>query len=113
MTKQSRTSLGVCVFGYDEKDEGGRIWAIRTGLAENGIAVKRCQSFVDGFFAKYRDLLRKWKSITGDIDALYVVFMGSYLMPLAWYLARRRGVPILLVFSGRQSKTRAVNRRRG
>ena len=112
MTKQSHTSRTVCIFGYDEKDEGGRIWAIRTGLAENGIAVKRCQTLVDGFFAKYRDLYRKWKGMTGTVDAVYVIFMGYYLMPLAWYLAHRRGIPVILDVLVSQYDTEVVDRKK-
>lgn len=108
----SHKPLSVCVFGYDEHDEGGRIWAIRTGLVENGIEVKRCQTLVNGFFAKYHDLYQKWKDITGDIDAVYVIFMGYYLMPLAWYLARRRGVPVILDVLVSQYDTEVIDRKR-
>lgn len=104
--------MTVCVFGYDELDEGGRIWAIRTGLAENGVTVTRCQTLAGGFFAKYRDLYRKWKAIPGDVDALYVIFMGYYLMPLAWYLARRRGIPVVLDTLVSQYDTEVIDRKR-
>lgn len=91
--------INVCFFGYDDRDEGGRAWTILTGLAENGIRIEMCRTdrtSVKGFVSKYKDLYRKWKNITSDIDALYVIFMGYYLMPLAWYLARRRGIPVIL-----------------
>ncbi len=107
MKKQS----AVCFFGYDELDEGGRAWALRTGLAENGVEVKRCQTLVKGFFAKYRDLYRKWESV-GTVDALYVIFLGYYLMPLAWYLARRRGIPVILDALVSQYDTEVVDRKR-
>lgn len=108
MTRQ----LSVCFFGYDEKDEGGRAWAVRTGLVESGIVVNPCQTLVRGFGAKYRDLLQKWKGMTGDIDAVYVIFMGYYLMPLAWYLARRRSIPIVLDVLVSQYDTEVNDRRR-
>ncbi len=104
-----KRQLAVCFFGYDEQDEGGRAWAVRTGLSENGVEVKRCQTSVEGFFAKYRDLYRKWNSIS-DVNALYVIFMGYYLMPLAWYLARRRGVPVVLDVLVSQYDTEVVDR---
>lgn len=111
MTGQTSKPLTVCFFGYDERDEGGRAWAIRTGLAERGVAVKPCQTSVNGFLAKYRDLYRKWKTV-GPVDAVYVVFMGYYLMPLAWYLARRQGTLLILDTLVSQHDTEVVDRRR-
>lgn len=106
------SSPAVCVFGFDEPNEGGRTWAIRTGLKENGAVVKPCRTDVKGFFAKWRDLYRKWNSLEGDIHAVYVVFMGSYLMPLVWYLARRRGSLIILDMLISQYDTEVGDRKR-
>ncbi|MFA6279106.1 MAG: glycosyltransferase [Candidatus Paceibacterota bacterium] len=103
--------MNVCFFGYDESDEGGRAWAMRTGLVENGIKVKQCKTNVSGFFAKCRDLYRKWRNIS-DVNAIYVTFMGYYLMPLAWYLARRRGIPVILDVLVSQYDTEVVDRKR-
>lgn len=108
----SRSAPVFCVFGFDESNEGGRTWAIRTGLAENGAIVKSCRTDVKGFFAKWRDLYRKWNGLEGNIHAVYVVFMGSYLMPLAWYLARRRGSRIILDMLISQYDTEVGDRRR-
>jgi len=104
--------MNICFFGYDEPDEGGRAWAIRTGLAENGIIVKPCQTNVHGFFAKCRELYQKWQNITGDIDAVYVIFMGYYFMPLAWYLALRRRIPVILDVLVSQYDTEVSDRKR-
>lgn len=104
--------MNICFFGYDEPDEGGRAWAIRTGLAENGVTVKPCRTMVDGFLAKYRELYRKWQGITGDIDAVYVIFMGYYLMPVAWYLASVKRIPIILDVLISQYDTEVVDRKR-
>ena len=111
MTAETSHKRSVCFFGYDEREEGGRAWAIRTGLAERGVAVKLCQTSVNGFLAKYRDLYRKWRNV-GPVDAVYVIFMGYYLMPLAWYLARRRGIPIILDTLVSQYDTEVMDRRR-
>jgi len=111
MTGHTRKSLTVCFFGYDEPNEGGRAWAVRTGLAANGVTVKPCRTNVSGFVAKYRDLYRKWGSV-GTVDALYVIFMGYYLMPLAWYLARRRNIPVILDMLVSQYDTEVVDRKR-
>lgn len=108
----SRPAPVFCVFGFDESNEGGRTWAIRTGLVENGAIVKSCRTDVKGFFAKWRDLYRKWNGLEGDIHAIYVVFMGSYLMPLVWYLARRRGSRIILDMLISQYDTEVGDRRR-
>lgn len=104
--------LALCFFGFNEKDEGGRAWAIRTGLASNGVTVTLCRTNVKGFFAKYRDLYRTWNGITGAVDAVYVIFMGYYLMPLAWYLARRRGIPVILDVLVSQYDTEVTDRQR-
>ncbi len=103
--------LSICFFGYDEPEEGGRAWALHTGLAENGVTVKPCRTWINGFVAKYRDLYKKWQSI-GDIDAIYVIFMGYYFMPLAWYLARKRGIPVILDTLVSQYDTEVNDRRR-
>ncbi len=112
LTMFSRSASTICVFGFDEFNEGGRTWAIRTGLAESGTTVKSCRTDVKGFFAKWRDLYQKWRGIEGDIHAVYVVFMGSYLMPLAWYLARRRGSLIILDMLISQYDTEVGDRKR-
>ena len=101
----------VCVFGYD--DEGGRTWTVVTGLSENGVIVKPCTvPRSGGFFTKLRDLYRTWYASTDEIDAIYVLFMGYYLMPLAWYLARRRGIPVILDALVSQYDTEVVDRKR-
>jgi glycosyltransferase involved in cell wall biosynthesis len=105
------TPMKVAFFGFDEHDEGGRAWSVRTGLFENGIDVKLCRTDVNGFFAKYRDLYQKWKGV-GDVDALYVIFMGYYLMPLAWYLANRRCIPVILDALVSQYDTEVNDRKR-
>lgn len=105
-------SPAICVFGFDELNEGGRTWAIRTGLAENGAMVSSCRTNARGFFAKWRDLYRKWNGLECDIRAVYVVFMGSYLMPLVWYLARRRGSLIILDMLISQYDTEVGDRKR-
>ncbi len=111
MTTRAQKRLTICFFGYDEKDEGGRAWTIRTGLAENGVTIKQCRTLVNGFFPKYRNLYLKWRDISA-VDAMYVIFMGYYLMPLAWYLARRRGIPVILDTLVSQYDTEVTDRKR-
>ena len=108
---ERNTAMKICFFGFNEHDEGGRAWSVRTGLAENGMEVKLCRTDVDGIFAKYRDLYQKWKGVS-DADALYVIFMGYYFMPLAWYLARRRGIPVILDTLVSQYDTEVNDRKR-
>ncbi|OGJ56280.1 hypothetical protein A3D88_01305 [Candidatus Peribacteria bacterium RIFCSPHIGHO2_02_FULL_52_16] len=76
--------------------EGGRGWALRTGLERHGYVVEFCRTEKPGLFAKYRDLLRQWKSRTGHADLLYVPFLGHYFLPLAWWLARRERIPLTI-----------------
>lgn len=102
----------VCLFGLGETEEGGRDWMIRTGLEENGVKCIACRSFAKGIYAKYRDLAQKWRAITEPFDAVYVVFIGYYFMPLAWYLARRRKVPVILDAFISQYDTEVMDRKR-
>lgn len=74
---------------------GARSWVIRTGLGEAGYPVALCRTEVSGLFSKYRDLWRRWKAFKSDARAIYVVFLGHYLMPLAWYLGKRAGIPVI------------------
>ncbi len=95
MAQVTMKPLSVCMFGFNETEEGGRPWMIRTGLEENGVTIVPCRTGATGMRAKYRELYRLWQGV-GHVDALYVVFLGYYLMPLAWYLARGRGAPVIL-----------------
>jgi len=112
MNSYTDISLRICLFGLKEYDEGGRTWTLRTGLHENGFLLKYCQTDVRGFLAKYRDLYRTWKKISHDVDALYVVFMGYYFIPLAWYCARRKKIPIILDALVSQYDTEVIDRKR-
>ncbi len=85
----------VCAFGYFDL-EGGRSWVIRKGLEESGCTVTLCRTEARGFWPKVRDLSQQWKTLKESADFLYVVFPGHYLMPLAWWLARRRQIPVIL-----------------
>ena len=84
----------ILSFGHFDL-EGGRSWAIRTGLTERGFAVELCRTERKGFFNKYADLLRGWRARTQKPDALYVPFLGHYLLPLAWVLAKASGIPVV------------------
>ena len=75
--------------------EGARSWVIRTGLQEHGYRVALCRTEVRGLFGKYRDLWRRWKECSASASAIYVVFLGHYLMPLAWWLSRHRNIPVI------------------
>jgi glycosyltransferase involved in cell wall biosynthesis len=84
----------VCAFGFFDLI-GERSWVIRKGLEEAGFFVSFCRTEVQGFLPKIRDLKRKWQEMEASADVLYVVFPGHFLMPLAWWLARRRRIPIV------------------
>ncbi len=74
---------------------GARSWVIRTGLAEVGYTIVLCRTEVPGLIGKYRDLWRRWQAFQNDASAIYVVFLGHYLMPLAWWLGKRAGIPVI------------------
>jgi len=85
----------ICAFGYFDL-EGARSWVIRKGLTEAGFTVSLCRTEKEGFFPKIADLKRKWRECASSADAMYVVFPGHYLMPLAWRLTRRKKIPVIL-----------------
>jgi len=85
----------LCAFGYFDL-EGQRSWVIRKGLEESGCSVRLCRTDARGFLPKMRDLRKQWNRLGSAADALYVVFPGHYLMPLARWLARKKGIPVIL-----------------
>ncbi len=84
----------IIAFGHFDLD-GARSWVIRTGLAEAGYHIRLCRTEAPGLLGKYRDLLRRWKDASQNAAAIYVVFLGHYLMPLAWWLGKRAGIPVV------------------
>ncbi len=84
----------IVAFGHYDLD-GGRSWAIRTGLAEHGCEVILCRTEAKGITGKYRDLLRQWKALKAKPDAVYVPFLGHWILPLAWWLTRRPRIPLV------------------
>jgi len=85
----------IVAFGNFDLD-GGRGWVIRTGLHRHGYSLEYCRTDKLVLLAKYRDLWRQWKSYTGRVDALYVPFLGQYFLPLAWWIARRKRIPLVI-----------------
>ena len=88
----------IIAFGNYDLD-GARSWVIRTGLQESGYDVALCRTEVLGLFGKYRDLWKRWNSALqasqSPVVAIYVVFLGHYLMPLAWFLGKRAKTPVI------------------
>lgn len=76
--------------------EGGRGWMIRTGLQKHGFSLLYCRTEKPGLLAKYGDLWRQWKNHTGRVDVLYVPFLGQYFLPLAWWIARSKRIPLVI-----------------
>ncbi len=74
---------------------GARSWVIRTGLQESGYEIRLCRTEVKGLVSKYVDLWRRWKQCRDGASAIYVVFLGHYLMPLAWLLGKRSKIPVI------------------
>lgn len=64
-------------------------------MEEHGFQITYCNTQEKGLWKKYKDLGRKWKECEATADALYVVFLGHYLMPLAWWLARKKKIPVI------------------
>ncbi len=88
------TAKTAVAFGYFDLG-GGRYWAIRTGLEAHGYRVSVCHTTARGLVPKCRDLLRQWKAVGAEADLVYVPFMGHWILPLAWFLARRRRIPVV------------------
>ena len=84
----------ILVFGHFDL-EGGRSWVIRTGLIENGYTLQFCRTEAKGILRKYKELRQNWRKMSKMADAIYVPFLGHWVLPLAWLLARRRLIPII------------------
>ncbi|MEI8230764.1 MAG: glycosyltransferase family 4 protein [Candidatus Peregrinibacteria bacterium] len=84
----------LCAFGSFDL-QGARSWVIRTGMEARGYRISYCNTQAKGLWNKHRDLRNRWKECESSADALYVVFLGHYLMPLAWWLARRKKIPVI------------------
>jgi glycosyltransferase involved in cell wall biosynthesis len=85
----------ICAFGHFDP-EGGRYWALCEGLQSHGFTVVECRTQAKGFFGKYWDLRSQFLSTDNDIAVLFVPFLGQYLMPLAWWLAKKRKIPLVM-----------------
>ncbi len=84
----------VLSFGHFDP-HGGRFWVIRKGLEEAGYNVVFCNTEERGLIGKWRDLKKKWIAYKHATDVIFVPFLGHYLLPLAWKLARRKKIPIV------------------
>jgi glycosyltransferase involved in cell wall biosynthesis len=103
--------LSVCLFGFAENPEDGRTWALTRGLKEHGVTLIECRSGAPGLWGKYRELYRTWRTLPRT-DAVYVIFLGYYLMPLAWLLTHWRGIPLVLDALMSQYDTEVNDRKR-
>ncbi len=95
--------MTICYFGiFDPEYVRNRI--VRKGLAANGVTVKLCTTRISGW-RKYVALRRLHRGV-GEYDVLLVGFPGPTVMPLAWWLARRRGTRV--VFDSYNSQYHAL-----
>ncbi len=84
--------MTICYFGiFDPEYVRNRI--VRKGLAANGVTVNVCTTRQRGW-RKYPTLWSLHRGV-GDYDVMLVGFPGPTVMPLAWWLARRRGKKII------------------
>lgn len=95
--------MTICYFGiFDPEYVRNRI--LCKGLLVNGVAVKLCTTRKRGW-RKYPELLKLHRQV-GDYDVMLVGFPGPTVMPLAWWLAHRRGKRI--VFDSYNSQYHAL-----
>lgn len=84
--------MTICYFGiFDPEYVRNRI--VRKGLAANGVTVNVCTTRQRGW-RKYPTLWSLHRGV-GEYDVMLVGFPGPTVMPLAWWLARRRGKKII------------------
>ncbi len=86
---------GVCLFGGHHAGYP-RSAVILGGLARLGVPVVSCVATPRAkVIRRYTGLVRRWKRIAHDFDALYVPEFRHKDVPLAYVLARRAGVPVV------------------
>lgn len=101
----------IVAFGHFDPD-GGRSWAIRTGLASHDFPVQIQRTTVKGMLGKYRDLARQWRSMRIQPDVMYVPFLGHWILPLAWFVTRRPRIPLIFDAFVSLYETEVCDRRR-
>lgn len=85
--------MTVCYFGtYNPGYSRNRV--LHQGLVQNGVNVIECNSRSPGL-QKYIALWRQGRTLRGRCDVLLVGFPGATVMPLAWLVGQRLGVPVV------------------
>lgn len=74
---------------------GGRSWVIRTGLEQAGYRIELCRTETKGITGKWKDLRKQWEQLQQKPDAIYVPFLGHWVLPLAWKLGREQKIPVI------------------
>jgi glycosyltransferase involved in cell wall biosynthesis len=84
---------GVCLFGGHHAGYP-RSAVILSGLARLGVPVTSCVASPRAkVIRRYTNLVRRWRRVEHDFDALFVPEFRHKDVPLAHVLARRAGVP--------------------
>lgn len=87
--------MKICYFGSYDLSYARNI-VIRQGLEENRVEVIECQvSPRLKTVTKYRVLRKKFHRIKDGISAIIVAEMNHTIMPLAYYFAKKRKVPLI------------------
>jgi|SRR3989344_6486853 len=86
--------MKICFFGsYDPYYSRNKI--LIDGLQKNGAVIFHCLSLKDNFILRYGELIKRFWSIQKKVDILFVAFVGQLNMPLAWFLGKITGIPVI------------------
>jgi len=87
--------MKICYFGAYNPDYARNI-IIRQGLVKNGIEVVEYRvSPKLNTRTRYKELRKKFHRIKDGISAIIVAEMNHTIMPLAYYFAKKRKVPLI------------------
>lgn len=79
--------MHILAFGYHDQ-QAQRHTVIQREWGQEGHTFIECHTERSGFFGKYTDLWKQYRSKKREIDTVLVTFPGHYLVPLAWVLTR-------------------------
>ncbi len=77
----------ILFFGF-YSPESPRTWTLKREYEKQGYKIVECRTSKDGFFGKFKDLIKQFKAKRKKINEVAVLFPGHHLVPLVWLMTR-------------------------